>query len=153
MEAKEKLPLKLDLEKVKAVENMMNETEKLIDAIEQEYLEMNYVKAWEMALKVCEMAHEILGIVKALPPIPREIIAELENKKLEIEHLKEEYSDLLSKYESLLSENEAFSSKLGLFKDLTILLFITTISLLITTIFFVMKKRKCPLTSKDTAIP
>jgi len=153
MEAKEKLPLKLDLEKVKAVENMMNETEKLIDAIEQEYLKMNYVKAWEMALKVCEMAHEILGIVKALPPIPREIIAELENKKLEIEHLKEEYSDLLSKYESLLSENEAFSSKLGLFKDLTILLFITTISLLITTIFFVMKKRKCPLTSKDTAIP
>lgn len=142
MEAKEKLPLKLNLEETKAIEGIINETEKLIDAIEQEYLKMNYVNAWEMVLKACEMAYEILGNVEALPSISREITMKLEEKELEIKHLNEKYSSLLLEYENLLSINEELSSELGLFKNLTILLSIITISFAATTIFFAVRKRK-----------
>ncbi|MEM2513817.1 MAG: hypothetical protein QXU81_05825, partial [Candidatus Bathyarchaeia archaeon] len=158
MEVREKLPLKFGLEEIKEIKDLMNNTEKLLSEADNKYLRMNYVDAWKIALEAYRMAHEILEIVNALPSIPEDVMAEIEEKDLEIARLNKNYSMLKTRYEELMNnysklsleyeglslKHEMYFNELQFFKSLAIFLAITNILTAIIIIYFMKRKRKIP---------
>ncbi|MEM1507775.1 MAG: hypothetical protein QXU02_00495 [Candidatus Bathyarchaeia archaeon] len=137
--AEEELPLKIGLEEINTIENLLDEVKKLLAEIDEEYSKMNYVEAWKMALKAYRMAHEALERVKSLLPIPKDILTELEEKESNIRRLNESYLELKVEYEALLSEYEAALNELTFFKSLIIASLIVVAALTATAAFFAMR--------------
>ncbi|MEM3591833.1 MAG: hypothetical protein QW702_07030 [Candidatus Bathyarchaeia archaeon] len=140
--AEGELLLKIDLEEVNAIEDLLDEVKEMLAEVDKEYSKMNYVEAWRMALKVYRVAHEVSKRVKSLPSIPKDVLTELEEKESNIRRLNESYSELRVEYETLLSEYEAASSELTFFKSLVIVSLMAVAILTAAAAFFAIRFRR-----------